>query len=168
MARLEHRVEAAQTLVVARVREGDRRPRLEDVAGEPASGRAPGAERCLRTLAVGRRDDELLPVEQAERAGLGVDERRRLLHDLVEDGRRIELAREQPARARQLLRERAGPALGLEQLATLERAARRIGEMARELEVVVAERALLGEEDERRGRRPASRGASTGTEISDR
>ena len=108
MARLEHRVEAAQTLVVACPRERDRRPRLDDVAGEPAAGRAPRAERGLRALAIRRGDDELVAVEQAERSGLGVHERRRLLHDLVEDRRRIELAREQPARPRQLLRERAG------------------------------------------------------------
>ena len=164
VAGLEHRVEAAQALVVACLREGDRRARLEDVAREPAAGRAPRAERGLRALSVRRRDDELLPVEQAEGSGLGVDERRRLLHDLVEHRGRIELAREQPARARQLLRERAGAALGLEQLAPLERAARRVGEMAGELEVVVAERALLGEEDEdeaaarrRAARRPARR-----------
>jgi len=46
------------------------------------------------------------------------------------------------------LREGTGAALGLEQLAPLEGAARRVGEAACELEVVVAERALLGEEDE--------------------
>ncbi len=148
MARPEHRVESAQALVLACLRERHRRAGLDDVAREPAAGRAARAESVRRSVALGGSDHELVAVEQVERGGVGVDERGRLLHDLVEHGRRVELAREQPAGARQLLRERARPALGLEQLAPLERAARRIGEVAGELEVVVAERPLLGEEDE--------------------
>ena len=133
-----------------------RRRRLRARPARPTERRRPRASRRRGSasraqpprLPLGRRDDELVAVEEPEGGGVGVDERRRLLHDLVEDGRRVELAREQPARARQLLREGARAALGLEQLAPLERAARRVGEMAGELEIVVAERPLLGEEDE--------------------
>ena len=45
-------------------------------------------------------------------------------------------------------------ALGLEELAALERAARRVREMARELEIVLREDALLRRRRRRRGRRP--------------
>ena len=92
-------------------------------------------------------DDELVVLDDPDRARVGVHELRCLLHDLVEDRGRVELGREQPAGAGQLLRERTGAALRLEELAALERAARRIGEVARELEVVVGEDALLREED---------------------
>src|SRR5688572_17443872 len=47
-----------------------------------------------------------------------------------------------------MLRERAGAALQLERLAPLERAAGGRGQLPHELEVVVGERALLGEEDD--------------------
>src|SRR5262249_48639807 len=83
-----------------------------------------------------------------ERGGFRVHERGSLLDDLVEDSRRIELAREQASRARQLLRDRARAALGLEQLAPLERAARGVGEMTGELEILVAERPFRREEEE--------------------
>ena len=70
------------------------------------------------------------------------------LDDLVEDGLRVELGREQAAGARELLRERARGALRLEQLAPLERAAGGAGQLARELEIVVGEAALLVEQRE--------------------
>src|SRR5439155_199742 len=100
----------------------------------PASGRAPRVERGLCTYAIGRSDDQLLAIEQAEGGSLRVEERRRLLHDLVEHGRRVELAREQAARARQLLRKRTGSALGLEQLASVEGPAGGVGQVARTLQ----------------------------------
>src|SRR5207249_3231417 len=87
-----------------------------------------------------------------------VHELRSLLHDLVEDRRRIELGREQPPRARELLGERTRRALGLEELASLECAARRVRKMTRELEVIVCEEALLLEEDDDNPTRIASGG----------
>jgi hypothetical protein len=51
-----------------------------------------------------------------------------------------------PVRA--LLGERPRRALGLEELAALERAARGVGQVDRELEIVVGQLARLGEEDE--------------------
>ena len=106
----------------------------------PTASSAPSAD--------GGADDELVVLEHADRARVGVHELRRLLDDLVENRGRVELGREQAARARQLLRERPRAPLRLEQLAALERAARRVGEVARELEVVFGEDALLREEDD--------------------
>src|SRR5207237_1680384 len=60
----------------------------------------------------------------------------------------VEFGREQAARARELLRQRAGAALCLEQLASLERPACGAGQVPRQLEIVVGEAALLREEDE--------------------
>src|SRR4029077_18998575 len=71
-----------------------------------------------------------------------------LLHDFVENRRRVELGREQLAGPRQLLSERARGALGLEELAALERAPCRVREVAREFEVLLRENALLLEEDD--------------------
>ena len=121
---------------------------MHDVAGQPAARRAARAECGVRSRSTGGGHDQLLALEEPERPRVGVDERRRLLDHLVEHRRRIELAREQPARACQLLGESARRTLGLEQLTAFERAARRVGEMPRELQVVFAERALLVEEDE--------------------
>jgi hypothetical protein len=81
----------------------------------------------------------------------------RLLHDLVEDDFRIELRRQQAAGARELLCERAGAALGLEQLAALQCAADGAGEMPGELEVVLAERVRLVEEDRDEASRAVAR-----------
>ena len=110
---------------------------------------------------VRRADDELVALEHADRARVGMHEVGRLLHDLVENRGRVELGREEPAGARQLLRERARALLAFEQLASLERAARRVGEMMSELEVVVRERPLVREQDD--DEPPAARRAvSTG------
>jgi hypothetical protein len=76
-----------------------------------------------------------------------MDEVGSLLHDFVENRGRVELRCEEPSSSGKLLRERACCALGLEELAPLERAARRIGEMARELEIILRENAFLLEED---------------------
>ena len=71
-----------------------------------------------------------------------------MLDDLLEDGVRIELGRDQAAHARELLRERARAALRLVQVAALERSAHRVRELLCELEIVVGEAMLLGEADE--------------------
>src|SRR5205823_5958872 len=99
--------------------------------------RAARAESCRGAGPVGCSHDELLPLKQPKGGCIGFDESRRLLDHLVEHRRRVELAREEPAGARQLLRESARSALGLEQLAPLEGATRRVGEMTGKLEVVV-------------------------------
>ena len=124
------------------------RARLHDVAREPRRCGAARAERLIGARADRGIDDELVVFEQTNRARVGVHELGSLLDDFVEDRRRVELGRQQPARARQLLSERARTALGLEELAALERAAGRVREMARELEIVFREHALLVEEDD--------------------
>ena len=139
-----------------------RRPRaqpasgLHDVAGQPARSRGCGCRaprRLPRPSAALTTSSSSSSTRIAHASAL--HELRRLLHDLVEHGGRVELGREQTAGARQLLRQRAGAALGLEQLAPLERAARRVGEVARELEVVVAERRAPRRRRRRRARRPS-------------
>src|SRR3989440_4050851 len=144
----EHRVGADEPRIVGRALDRDRRPRLHDVAGERARGGRARAERRLRGLPLRGRDDELVLLQDADRARLGADEPRRLLDDLVEDRGGIELGREQAARPRELLRQRPRRALRLEELRSLEGAPRRSGEVARELEILVLERAALGGEDE--------------------
>src|SRR5207237_756922 len=93
-------------------------------------------------------DDELVSLEQPQDRGVGREQLRRPAHDLLEHRGGVELGREQAARARELLRQRARAALGLEQLASLERAARGAREIPRQLEIVVGEAALLREENE--------------------
>ncbi len=61
------------------------------------------------------------------------------MRDLLEDDRRIEARREEDADPRELLGEPARPALTLEQLAALERAARRPAQVLRQEYVFVAE-----------------------------
>jgi hypothetical protein len=68
--------------------------------------------------------------------------------ELSEQRGLIELAREQTPGARELVWRRSRTSLGLEQLAPLQCAASCVGEMARELEIVLAEDALLREEDD--------------------
>ena len=72
----------------------------------------------------------------------------RLLDDLVEHRGRVELGGEQAAGPRELLRQRPRASLRLEQLASLEGSSRRACEVERQLEVVLAEDALLREEDD--------------------
>ena len=67
---------------------------------------------------------------------------------ISEDRVRVELAGDERPGPGQLLRDRAVAALGLEQLRSLERASSCAGEMVRELDLVVREGLLLGEEDE--------------------
>ena len=90
--------------------------------------------------------------------GVGAEQGRRLIGDLVQDRDGVELGCEQPAHPSELLGQRAGGALALVELASLEPAARRAREPAAELEVVVAERALLGEEDDDEAAFLATRG----------
>ena len=80
-----------------------------------------------------------------------------MLDDLVEHRGRVELGCEGAARSRQLLRERTRRAFPFEQAAPLERSACSTCEVARELDVLVAQRALVGEEDEHEPRRILAR-----------
>ena len=81
-----------------------------------------------------------------------------MLDDLVENRGRVELGREHAARARKLLRQCARCSLRLEELAALERTARSIRKMVRELEILVGEETLLREEDDHE---PRALGAGT-------
>ena len=105
----EHRVGLQQPLVLAGIRDRDRRARLDGVAGEP---RGRGDARVEHVLAasspIAGRGDELVAVEQADHRRVGVEQRRRLADDLVEHGGRVELGGEQRAGARELLRQRRG------------------------------------------------------------
>ncbi len=86
------------------------------------------------------------------RGAVRLEQLDRVPDDLVEDVLGIELARELAARLREPLRERPGPALELVQLAALERAPGRTGDVPGQLELLVGEDALAHEEDERQAR----------------
>ena len=144
----EHRVGLQEPLVLAGVRDRDRRARLDGIAGEARCRGDARVEHVLRLLAHCRRCYQLVALEQPDHRRVGVEQRRRLADDLVEHGGRVELGGELRAGARELLRQPAGLPLGFEQLASLERAAGGAGEVAGQLEVVVGEAPLLGEEDE--------------------
>ena len=128
--------------------EDRRRLRLVDVADEAARDRQARADELLHALAARGREHELVAFEDADRARVGAEQRRRVLDDLLEHGVGIELGGEQAARARELLRERACAPLRLVEVAAAEGAARDVRELPGELEVVVGEAALLGEADE--------------------
>ena len=93
-------------------------------------------------------DDQAVVVEPSHGAGVGTEQRRRLLHHLAEDRSWIQLGGQQASHPGELLRKRARAALGLEELAALECATGGSGEVLSELELVVGERAGLGEEHE--------------------
>ena len=96
----------------------------------------------------GRAHDHLVALEQPNRGASGLEQLDGGAHGDVEQVVRIELAGELDAGAREPLRERAGAALALVQLAPLERAAGRTGDVARQLELLVAEHRLAAEEDD--------------------
>src|SRR5204862_117243 len=63
--------------------------------------------------------DELVPVDDLDRAGVGAEERRRLCGDFAEDGCRLELRAQPASDCGELLREGAGAPLRLAPLAPL-------------------------------------------------
>src|SRR5262249_60689536 len=129
--------------------------RPDGVGGPPPGGGRARVEHTTRQLPAGRTHHELVVFEQTDDGCIGADQCRGLGNDLVEDGRRIELGREQGARSGQLLRKPACAALALVELAPLQCPACRSGEVARQLEVVVAETAGYREgEDGGAGPRP--------------
>ena len=149
MTRGEDRVVRDDPFVALGVRErrpasapGRRRPPGRAVDGEPRAGHRRGGR------AADRADDELVALDQLDRAGVGPEQGWRLVGELLEDRGRLELRGEEAAHAGELLRERARGALALVELAALEPAARGAREPAAELEVVVGEGPLLGEEDD--------------------
>ena len=85
---------------------------------------------------------ELVALEQAHRAAVGLEQPRRLAWDLVQHDApgSSSVVSVRPVE-RQVLRERAGAPLELVDLAALEGATRGGPELVRELEVVVRERA---------------------------
>ena len=89
------------------------------------------------------------PLEQPDQRGIRAQQHGRLLDDLVEHRSGLELAREEAAGVGQLLGEQPRAPLDLEELAAGERRLRALGELARQVEVVVGEGSLLAEEDER-------------------
>src|SRR5437588_278362 len=129
----EHRIELAQSWVAPGVLEGHRRARLHDVAGQPRARGAARTDSRLCAEAARCADDELAVGQHADGARVGLQELVRLLDDLVEHDVRIELGREPPARARELLGESARAALRFVQLAPFECPARGAGQMLREL-----------------------------------
>ena len=124
------------------------RARLHDVAAEPPGRGRADADRLVGAVAGRCRDDELGVLEHRERRRIGVEQRRGLLDDRLQDGDRVELGREQAAGARELLGERTCRALGLEQATPVERTARGGGDLLRQLDVVARECALLDEAGE--------------------
>ena len=107
-----------------------------------------GSRRLLLRRLRGSADHEVLFLERANRAGIGPEQRRRLLHDLFEDGGRVQLGRKHAACTRELLRQCARGALGFEQLTPFERPPRRVAEVTGKLEILVGELVLFGKEDQ--------------------
>ena len=142
---------------------------LDDVAGQPRGRGDPRvADGGLAPSPAAAPATSSSPSSSRIDRGVGVEQGRRLLDDLVEQHAGIELRREQGARAGQLLGEGTSAPLGLEQLAALERAAGCPGEIARELEVVVGEAPLVAGRRRARARVSSVRGTSTGTASSAR
>ena len=128
--------------------EGRRRSRLDDVARKPGRRGSAEADGSVEAFALHGVDDQLVALDHADRGGVGLEQGRRLLHDLVENRGRVELRGEQRAHARELLGEGPRRAFALVELASLERAARCSGEPPCELQVIVDELARSGEEDD--------------------
>jgi hypothetical protein len=91
---------------------------------------------------------QLVLLECPHGTGVCPEQRRRLLHDLFEDGSRVQLGGESAARARELLRQRPGRPLCFEEPAPLQRRGRGIAEMASDLEILVRELTLARKEDD--------------------
>ena len=148
VARAQDGIGLEQALVLARVRHRNRCAGLDGVAGQACRRGKPALEGDAGRLAADRAGDELVSLEQAQYGGVGQQQLGRPLRDLVQQRGRVELRGEQAARPRELLRERARPPLALEKVTALQRPSGGAGQVAGELEVVVGETVLLGEEDE--------------------
>ena len=130
------------------VGDAQRRAELHDVAGEPGRDRRTSARVLLPHVRARRAQDELVALDEADRSYVGAEQLRCLGRDLLDDPRRVELGGEERSDPGQMLREPARASLALEQRAALERSLRRVGQVAGEREVVVAERAIMREEDD--------------------
>ena len=144
----EHRIGLEQALVVAGIGHGDRAAGLDGIAREPRGRRQAHLERSRVGRPARGPDDELVALEQPEDGCVRGEELRRPPDDLVQNDGRIELGGEEAGRPRELLRQGTRAPLALEQAAALEGAAGGGGQVACQLEVVVREASLLGEEDE--------------------
>ncbi len=163
----DHRVRLGGPRVSLRVRDRPRGARLHDVAEQPGRRRRPQLEGVARSRPAGGVDDELVALEHPDRRArtgeqAGCEPSEALEHDLG-----IQLAGQLAPGAREPLRERAGAPLELVQLAALERAACRAGDMTRQLELLVGEAVLRRRRTRARARsrrraaaRAARRGAS--------
>ena len=107
MACGEQRVGVRERGVAGHIFVRDGLARLHDVAAdEPGRGRAL-ADCSVCALACRGADDEMLTLEREQRGGVGAEQSRRLLDDGRDDCIRVELGREEAARAREVLRQRA-------------------------------------------------------------
>ena len=95
-----------------------------------------------------RADDDLVALEHAHRGGVGLEQLHGVLHRLVEDVVRVELAREIAAGPREPLGQVPRAALALVEVAALERGTRGRRHLRRQLELLVLEGALSLEEHE--------------------
>ena len=148
VTRGEDRVVGDEPRVTLDVGVDDRRARLDDVARGPSGGGRARAGDRRSSHASDRADDELVALDQLDRARVGAEQRRSLVGDLLEDRGGLELRRQEAAQARELLGERARGSLAFVELAALEAGACSTGQPTAELEIVVGERPLLGEEDD--------------------
>ena len=166
MSRLEHRVESPETLVVACLRKRDGSPtrRTSPEGPSPPAGLRESSAASAPTPSAAV-TTQLTRIKYSEGGGLRVDERRRLLRDLVgaAAGSSSLVSRPPCASAAAQARGRARPRTA------------RFGQRARgwasakwraRLEVVVAERAFSGEDEPgwpvSRGASPARRWATGG------
>ena len=144
----EHRVRISDPRVVPDVGDRPRRARLHDVADEPGSRGRARTDRLTLPVTGGRAPDDLVALEQPNRGASGLEQLDGRAYGDVEQVVRVELAGELDAGTRKPLRKRAGTSLALVQLASLERAAGCTRDVARELELLVAEHRLAAEEDD--------------------
>ena len=144
---LEQEVAAREAGLLADVRDGEHRARLDDRARDRGGRVRRGTDEPLGSRAGGGADDEVVALEEAEDGGVRGEQLRRLAHDLACDHRRVEARGEQRPDAGQALRERARATLALEQLAALERAAGGAAQVLCEQDVLVGEGPRLAEDD---------------------
>ena len=144
----EHRVLRERAWICRGIRQNDRGPRLKDVSCRARGRRHSASDHGRGGLSPDCAHSELVALHDVDCAGVGGEQGRRLVGDLVQDRGRVELRGKEAAHPGELLGKRPRGALTLVELAPLEGSARRAREPAAELEVVVAERALLGEEDD--------------------
>ncbi len=136
--------------------------RLRHVAEEARARARPRADGLCGPLTGSGHHDQLVAHERADDGGVGSEQLTRRDRDLLRHALGREAGDEARADRREVVRQHAPPPFGLVQLAALERAARRVAEMAGDGEIVVGELVVGLEDDDDRGEVALSAGDRRG------